>query len=97
MFSTTNLFCILVDLSQTICYTKRVAVTQTKQELNINYFLIGEVNGVKQIFGQGNTQRTALAAGKWNAPRREAEKVRVVAESKLPATPSGTTSKFWLT
>ncbi len=49
----------------------------------MNYFLIGEVNGVKQIFGQGNTQRTALAAGKWNATQREAEKVRVVAESKL--------------
>lgn len=71
-------------MSQTICYTKRVAVTHTTQELNMNYFLIGEVNGVKQIFGQGNTQRTALAAGKWNATRREAEKVRVVAESKLP-------------
>ena len=74
----------MVDTDPSVCYTKRVAVTHTTQELNMNYFLIGEVNGVKQIFGQGNTQRTALAAGKWNATRREAEKVRVVAESKLP-------------
>lgn len=50
----------------------------------MNYFLIAELNGVTQIFGQGNTQRTALAAGKWNATQRDAQKIRVVQGAKLP-------------
>ena len=50
----------------------------------MNFYLVGELNGKKVIFGQGNTLRTALAAGKWNATKRDAEKVRVYQESKMP-------------
>ena len=50
----------------------------------MNFFLIGEIDVVKMIFGSGNTQRTALAAGTWNANQRNAEKKRVVVEGKLP-------------
>jgi hypothetical protein len=50
----------------------------------MNYFLVGDLNNNKVIFGQGNTERTALAAGKWNATQRDAEKLRITREDKLP-------------
>ena len=50
----------------------------------MNFFLVGDLNDNKVIFGSGNTERTALAAGKWNATQRDAGKLRIVREDKLP-------------
>ena len=50
----------------------------------MNYFLVGDLNNNKVIFGSGNTVRTALAAGKWNATQRNAWKLRIFREDKLP-------------
>jgi len=50
----------------------------------MNYFLIGDLKNNKVIFGSGNTKRTALAAGKWNATQCDVKKLHIVKENKLP-------------
>lgn len=50
----------------------------------MNFYIIGEFNGETVIFGQGNTVRTALAAGKWNATKRRIGGFVVVPEIRLP-------------
>lgn len=52
----------------------------------MNFYLVGEINGQKVIFGQGNTTRTALAAGKWNATKRGVDHTIVMSENRLPKT-----------
>ena len=52
----------------------------------MNFYLVGELNGKKVIFGQGNTTRTALAAGKWNATKRGVDHTSVMSENRLPKT-----------
>jgi hypothetical protein len=49
----------------------------------MTYYYIGTVNFSTIIFGEGNTRRTAIAAGQANAERFDATNCRVV--DKLPA------------
>lgn len=42
------------------------------------FSLVGKVNGAVVIFGQGNTFRTAAAAGAWNAKQMDVRATKVV-------------------
>jgi hypothetical protein len=44
----------------------------------MNYYYVGIVNRTLIIFGEGNTERTAIAAGEPNAKRYGAAQCRVV-------------------